>query len=94
MLPENDDDDVGPHPDIRPGAPTPLYEQVADLIEARVRAGELKVESRLPAERDLRDYYGVAYVTIRRAMEILRERGTVQTVHGRGTFVVRMPRSK
>lgn len=42
---------------------------------------------RLPAERDLAAEYGVAYMTIRRAAALLRERGEIVTVHGRGTFV-------
>jgi DNA-binding GntR family transcriptional regulator len=33
------------------------------------------------------DQYGVAYTTVRHAMAILRERGLIVTVHGRGTFV-------
>jgi GntR family transcriptional regulator len=33
----------------------------------------------------------VAYDTIRRATALLRERGLIQTVHGRGTFVVAVP---
>jgi DNA-binding GntR family transcriptional regulator len=31
--------------------------------------------------------YGVSYDTIRRASALLRERGLIETVHGRGTFV-------
>jgi len=31
--------------------------------------------------------YGVAYNTIRKSMEILRDRGLIITMHGRGTFV-------
>ncbi|TGN85553.1 GntR family transcriptional regulator, partial [Streptomyces griseoluteus] len=31
--------------------------------------------------------YGVAYLTVRRAAQVLRERGLIVTVHGRGTFV-------
>jgi GntR family transcriptional regulator len=41
------------------------------------------------AERDLATHYGVAYGTIRRAMQLLRERGLIETIHGRGTFVAR-----
>jgi DNA-binding GntR family transcriptional regulator len=29
----------------------------------------------------------VAYTTVRHAMKILRERGVIVTIHGRGTFV-------
>jgi len=42
---------------------------------------------RLRAERDLATYYEVSYGTVRRAMEVLRERGLIETIHGRGTFV-------
>nr|WP_234436181.1 GntR family transcriptional regulator [Streptomyces sp. NRRL S-813] len=56
-------------------------------IEARIRAGALQPGARLPAERDLAQEYGVAYLTVRRAAQVLRERGLILTVHGRGTFV-------
>jgi DNA-binding GntR family transcriptional regulator len=41
----------------------------------------------LRAERDLAAYYQVSYGTVRRAMVVLRERGLIETIHGRGTFV-------
>ena len=43
--------------------------------------------SRLPPERELAQETGVAYDTIRRAAVLLRERGLIITVHGRGTYV-------
>jgi GntR family transcriptional regulator len=61
------------------------YLQVADDVERRITAGE--ITAKLPAERQLAEQYGVAYTTVRRAMEILRERGVIITRHGRGTFV-------
>jgi DNA-binding GntR family transcriptional regulator len=69
-----------PHSHIR--AP-----QVADWIESRIKSGELKSGSRLPPERELAQDTGVAYDTIRRAAVLLRERGLIITVHGRGTYV-------
>lgn len=36
---------------------------------------------------DLAEHYGVSYGTVRRALEVLRERGLIATVHGRDTFV-------
>jgi GntR family transcriptional regulator len=63
------------------------YLRVADDIEARIKSGELQRGARLLAERDLAEYYGVAYQTVRHSMQVLRERGLIQTVHGRGTFV-------
>ena len=43
--------------------------------------------SRLPPERELATNLGVAYDTIRRTTALLRERGLIVTVHGRGTYV-------
>ena len=63
------------------------YDQVADDVERRIREGEIEIK--VPAERALADEYEVAYVTVRHAMAILRERGVIITVHGRGTFVRR-----
>ena len=47
-----------------------------------------------PSERSFAEEYEVAYTTVRHAMAVLRERGIIVTVHGRGTFVApREPRS-
>lgn len=61
--------------------------RVAEDIAARIASGELSPGARLRSERDLAEHYGVAYGTVRRAMEVLRERGLIKTIHGRGTFV-------
>ncbi|MER6976933.1 GntR family transcriptional regulator [Streptomyces carpinensis] len=74
-------------PDFNPQGPQLVYVALADHVEARIRAGELQPGARLPAERDLAHEYGVAYLTVRRAAQVLRERGLIVTVHGRGTFV-------
>jgi GntR family transcriptional regulator len=63
------------------------YMRVADDIAARIASGELKPGARLRAERDLAEHYEVSYGTLRRAMEVLRERRLITTIHGRGTFV-------
>ncbi len=64
-----------------------VYMRVADDIEARIASGELSPGTRLRSERDLAAHYGVAYGTVRRAMQVLREKGLIVTIHGRGTFV-------
>jgi GntR family transcriptional regulator len=63
------------------------YVRVADDIAARITSGELGSGARLRAERELAGYYGVSYGTVRRAMQVLRDRGLITTIHGRGTFV-------
>jgi GntR family transcriptional regulator len=81
----------GDHVEDRPvfdaASAEPLYMQVAGYIEGQVKVGKIMRGQRLPSERDMGEYYGVAYQTIRRAMRELRERGLVQSVLGKGTFI-------
>ena len=75
------------HPPIDPAAPKLVYAQVADHVTARIASGELAPGAKLPAERDLAVEYGVSYDTIRRATALLRDRGLIITIVGRGTYV-------
>jgi GntR family transcriptional regulator len=61
------------------------YVQVANDVARRIETGEFT--RKLPAERSLAEEYGCAYTTVRHAMDVLRERRLIVTVHGRGTFV-------
>jgi GntR family transcriptional regulator len=72
---------------VDPDGPTPLYVQVADLIEGMIRDGTLPPNRPIPSEATIQQRYGVARGTTRKAVEVLRERGLVFTVHGKGTFV-------
>ena len=63
------------------------YVRVANDIAARIKSGELAPGTRLRSELDLAERYGVAYQTIRHAMKVLRERGLIVSIQGRGTFV-------
>lgn len=70
---------------VDPFGPEYTYIQVADDVQRRISEGEIQVK--LPSERSFAEEYEVAYTTVRRAMVVLRERGVIVTVHGRGTFV-------
>lgn len=72
---------------IRHGSSVPVATQVARDIEADIVAGRIAPDTRLPSEPDLALQYGVARMTIRRAVAQLRDKGLVVTVHGRGSFV-------
>jgi GntR family transcriptional regulator len=74
-----------------PMDPTPLYEQVANLIAARIEAGQLKPRDPIPSELAIQQEYGVARGTARKAVEVLRERGLVVTIPQRGSFVAERP---
>jgi DNA-binding GntR family transcriptional regulator len=67
--------------------PEPVYVQVATHMAGRIKSGEWVPGRRLPPERELAQFYGVAYDSVRRATAMLREQGLIVTVHGRGTYV-------
>jgi DNA-binding GntR family transcriptional regulator len=70
---------------VNPFAREHSYVQVADDIARRITEGE--ITRKLLAEKAVAEEYGVAYTTVRHAMQVLRERGLIVTIHGRGTFV-------
>lgn len=65
------------------------YVQIADHIEQQIRNGVLAAGAALPSNPDLAEEYGVARMTVRRAIEILVERDLVAVLRGRGTIVRR-----
>ena len=74
--------------EVDPSCPVFAYVQVADILTAGIQAGQ--ITGKLPAERELAAALGVSYVTLRRAIGLLRERGLVVTLHGRGNFVTHL----
>jgi GntR family transcriptional regulator len=60
---------------------------VADDVEQRINEGEITMKH--PSKRSFAEEYGVVCTAVRHAMAVLRERGIIVTVHGRGTFVAR-----
>jgi GntR family transcriptional regulator len=73
---------------IDPEGMQPVYVQVADVIAARIADGDLVPNRPIPSETAMVQEFGIARGTARRAVELLRERGLVATVPGRGTFVL------
>jgi len=67
--------------------PEKIYIQIVNYVASHIEDGSWQPGHRLPAERAMADDWGVAYLTIRRAMKELRERGLIVSVQGRGTYV-------
>jgi len=64
------------------------YERVAADLEAQITSGRIPKGGRLPNERELAEMYSVSAGTVRRAIRTLRDKGLVQTLPSKGTFVV------
>lgn len=67
--------------------PEPLYRQVAAELERRIDAGVYPPDRRVPSSASLAREFGVSRRTTVEALRLLRERGRVYGVIGRGTFV-------
>jgi DNA-binding GntR family transcriptional regulator len=67
-------------------SPTPAYEQLANVLRARIAAGEWSTGP-LPSVKALQDEYDVGRDTVLRAIDMLRSEGLVFTVPRRGTYV-------
>ncbi len=75
------------HVEIDHQGETPIYQQLAAILRARISSGELAVGRPIPSEQALAQEYGVARLTARKAVGLLRDEGLVKHVVGRGTFV-------
>lgn len=74
--------------EINPLDPTPLYQQLANIIEMKINGGEYASGQVLPGVGTMAQEYGLAKGTVRSAMQVLRERGLIVTMPARGSYVV------
>ena len=65
----------------------PRYQQLKDMIVARISSGELRSHDRVPSENELVELMNVSRMTANRALRELTDEGYVERVAGRGTFV-------
>jgi GntR family transcriptional regulator len=67
------------------------YQQIADRIRTQVAEGELTPGRLLPSEAELSHTHAASRVTVRRALEVLRDEGLVDSRQGFGWFVAADP---
>jgi GntR family transcriptional regulator len=72
--------------EIDPHAPEPSYQQLATILRARIKSGEIEPREPLPSITYLVGETGLAIGTIRKAIGVLVDEGLAYTVPGRGTF--------
>ncbi|WNO73081.1 GntR family transcriptional regulator [Streptomyces sp. AM8-1-1] len=65
----------------------PPYQHAADELRGDILKGQLKPGEQMPSIRELQDRFGVANMTARSALNVLRDEGLIYTIHGRGSFV-------
>ena len=65
----------------------PLYVKLRDLLMSRIQEGDLKVNQKIPSERELSENYNVSRTSIRKALLSLAQEGVLIRIPGKGTFV-------
>ncbi len=65
----------------------PVYVQLANILSTQIATGELETGERIPSESGLCKLYKVSPMTVRRAINLLVDKGVVVTERGRGTYV-------
>lgn len=77
--------------------PTYDYERVIEDIRARIASGDLIPKVALPTAQQLAESYtehwgrSVSVGTVRRAIDLLKDRGELEGQQGRGVFVKERP---
>ncbi len=69
-----------------------IWRQIADEIRGDIMAGKLQSGTRIPAEMELADRFGVNRHTVRSAIAALTQEGVLRAEQGRGTFVANAKR--
>lgn len=67
--------------------PLALYQQVKDHVLRKISDGSLAAGARVPSEQELVNEFGVARMTVNRALRELAEQGVIVRVAGVGSFV-------
>ncbi|WP_126426204.1 GntR family transcriptional regulator [Brevibacillus marinus] len=65
----------------------PLYRQVEQVLEEKVKSGEWPIGHQLPTEQELAHLFAVSTITVKRAILELVNKGYVYRQRGKGTFV-------
>lgn len=69
----------------------PLYIQVASVMRRRIETAQWRPGGKIPTLVELEREFQVARVTVRQAVDILREEGLLRSQQGRGTFAAEKP---
>lgn len=69
----------------------PAYKQVRDLILEKINNKEFLPGEAIPSEYELAEIYGVSRVTIRSALLDLQREAILQSIQGKGVFVLGEP---
>jgi len=72
---------------ISEGSPIPLYFQLIQLLEEKIRSGDWKPGSTLPSEQMFCEHFGLSRTVVRQAFADLEQKGLIKKQNGKKTTV-------
>lgn len=73
--------------EIQQNSSIPLYRQLAEALQQRIRSGVANEGDQLASESSLGEEFGVSRITVRQALAELEQKALVERVPGKGTYV-------
>lgn len=70
----------------------PLYQMIVRDIEEKIRKGQLRAGEPILSIGQMCDYYQVSAITAKGAISVLRNRGLIHSIKGKGCFVAETSR--
>ncbi len=67
------------------------YLQLAEILRARIVSGKIPVGRRLPSRHELVAEFDLSPNTIKKALDILKAEGVLESSPGRGVYVKDVP---
>jgi GntR family transcriptional regulator len=65
----------------------PYYQQLHDILRAKIDRGEWSPGDTIPSESELIDQYEISRITVRQVLDMLVKEGLIYRERGRGSFV-------
>lgn len=72
---------------INTSSMVPIYEQIVDGITKQIISGELTSGESLPSVRVMANTLKISSLTVKKAYDVLEQRGLITTIHGKGSYV-------
>jgi GntR family transcriptional regulator len=76
---------------VVPDSGEPVFQQIAGHLRRAILGGDFPPGGRIPSESALMEHYGVARMTVREALGVLKAEGLIVAEQGRGVFVREQP---
>ncbi len=73
--------------EIDKGSPSPIYQQLKEIIKGKIERGEFAPGARIPTEYELCDQFAISRAPVRQALAELVNEGFLYRQQGSGTFV-------